>query len=74
MNVEIQANQCREDKVHSFPVQDFSVQLASNTHLSSAIGSWCFRSPASRWSLCPTLVLGGSLDIQHMVTSGNPHS
>lgn len=28
MNVEIQANQCREDKVHSFPVQDFSVQLA----------------------------------------------
>lgn len=28
MNVEIQANQCREDKVHFFPVQDFSVQLA----------------------------------------------
>lgn len=28
MSVEIQANQCREDKVHFFPVQDFSVQLA----------------------------------------------
>lgn len=28
MNVEILANQCREDKVHFFPVQDFSVQLA----------------------------------------------
>lgn len=28
MNVEIQANQCREGKVRFFPVQDFSVQLA----------------------------------------------
>lgn len=28
MNVEIQANQCREDKVRFFPVLDFSVLLA----------------------------------------------
>jgi len=28
MNVETQANQCKEDKVRFFPVQHFSVQLA----------------------------------------------